>query len=80
MACLHRWYDQSPPGLWLAVRSQVGPVPHTDSVGRSEHGNGMEGLVGAFEPARSVVDWSVATPMFASAVTGFVFMLTRGLA
>lgn len=80
MACLHRWYDQSPPGLWLAVRSQVGPVPHTDSVGRSEHGNGMEGLVGAFEPARSLVDRSVATHMFASTMIGFVLVLTLGLA
>ena len=80
MAYLPRWYDCAPPGLWLAVRSQVDPVPHTDSVGRSEHGIGTEALMGAFEPARRLVDRSVATPMFASTVVGFVFMLTLGLA
>ena len=79
MACLHSWYDYPPAGLWLAVGSQVDPAPHTDSVGRSEHGIGMEGLVGAFEPARSLVDWSVAMPMVASTMIGFVFMPTLGL-
>ena len=78
MACLPRWSDYSPPGLWLAVRSRVDHNPHTDSVGRSEHGIGMEALIGAFEPARSLVDRSVATPVFSE--IGFVSMLTVGLA
>lgn len=80
IAYLPRWYDYPPPGLWLAVRSQVDPDPHTDSVGRSEHGIGTEALMGALEPARSLVDRSVATPMFASARIGFVSMLTLGSA
>lgn len=78
MTCLPRWYDYSPPGLWLAVRSQVDPDPHTDFVGRSEHGIGTEALIGAFEPARSLGDRSAATPVFAE--IGFVSMLTVGLA
>ena len=78
MAHLPRWYDYSPPGLWLAVRSRVDPSPHTDCVGRSEHGIGMEALIGVFEPASSLVDRSVATPMFSE--IGFVSMLTVGLA
>ena len=80
MAYLPRWHDYAPPGLWLAVRPQVDPVPHTDSAGRSEHGIGMETLIGGFERARSLVDRSVATHVFASARIGFVFMLTLGLA
>lgn len=78
MAYLPRWYDYWPPGLWLAVRPQVDPVPHTDSVGRSERGIGTEAFIAAFEPARGLVDRSFATPMFA--VIGFVSMLTVGLA
>ena len=80
MACLPRWNDYAPPCLWLAVRLQVDPVPHTDSVGRSEHGIGAEAVVGAFEPATSLVDRSVATHMFASTMIGFVSILTLGLA
>ena len=49
MAYLSRWYDCPPPGLRLAVRSQVDPDPHTDSVGRSDHGIGTEALIGALE-------------------------------
>jgi len=80
MAYLPRWHDYAPPGLWLAVRLQVDPIPHTDSVGRSERCIGAEALVGAFGPARSLVDRSVATHMFASTMIGFVLMLTLGLA
>lgn len=80
MAYLPRWCDYTPPGLWLAVRLQADPVPHTDLVGRSEHGIGAEAVIGAFEPARSLVDRSVATHMFASTVIGFVVILTLGLA
>lgn len=80
MAHLPRWYDYPPLDLWLAVRSQVDPDPHTDSVGRSDHGIGAEALIGAFGPARSLVDRSIATPMFASAVMGLFLMLALGLA
>lgn len=80
MAYLPRWYDYALPGLWLALRSQVDPDPHTDSVGRSENGIGTEALMGALEPARSLLDRSVATHMFASTVIGFASMLTLGLA
>ena len=80
MAYLPRWYDYPSPGLWLAGRSQADPVPHTNSVGRSERGIGTEALIAALEPARSLVDRSVATPMFALTVIGFVFLLTLGLA
>ena len=80
MAYLPRWYDYSSPRLWLAARLRVDPNPHTDSVGRSEHGVGPEALVGAFEPARSLVDRSAATHMFAWTVIGFIFMLTLGSA
>ena len=80
MARLPRWYDYPPEGLWLAVPLQVDSVPHTDSVGRSEHGIGTEALIGAFEPARSPVDRPVATHMFASTVIGSLSMLALGLA
>ena len=80
MANLHRWYDYSSPGLWLAGRSHVDPVPHTGSVGRSEYETGAEAIVETFEPARSLVDRSVATPMVASIGVGFVLMLILGLA
>lgn len=80
MAYLPRCYDYPPPGLWLAVRSQVDPDPHTDSVGRSEHGIGMEALIGVFEVARSLAGRSVAMHRFASTVIGFVSRLTLGSA
>ena len=48
-----RRHDYPPPGLWLVVRSQVDPDPHTDSVGRSEHGIGTEALIGALEHVRA---------------------------
>lgn len=80
MAYLHRWYGYPRTGPWLAVRSQVDPDPHTDSVGRSECGIGLEAPAAAFEPARSLVDRSVAAPMFASAVIGFASMLALGVA
>ena len=75
-----RWYDYPPEGLWLAVLLQVDSVPHTDSVGRSEHGIGTQAAIGAIEPARSLGDWSVATHMFASTVMGLFSTLARGLA
>ena len=80
MARLHRWYDYPSQGLCLAVRSEVDPAPHTDAVGRFEHDIGAEAVIGAFEPAKSLVDRSVATHMFASTMIGFVLTLTLGLA
>ena len=80
MARLPRWRDYPPEGLWLARPLPLRPVPHTDSVGRSERGIGTEALIGALEPARSPVDRPVATQMFASAVIGLLSMLALGLA
>lgn len=80
MACLPRWYDYPPEGLWLAVPLQVDTVPHTDSVGGSEHGIGPEAVIGAIEPARSLGDRPGATHMFASTVIGSISMLALGLA
>lgn len=80
MAYPPRWYDYPPGGLWLAVPLRVDPVPHTDSVARSEHGIGTEALIGALEPARSPIDRPVATHMFASTVNGLLSMLALGLA
>ncbi len=80
MAYLPSWYDYPPEGLWLAVPLQVDSVPHTESVGRSEHGIGPEAVIGAIEPARSLGDRSVATRMFASTVIGSFSMLALGLA
>ncbi len=80
MDYLPRWYDYPPEGLWLARPLPLRPVPHTDSVGRSEHGIGTQAVIGAIEPARSPVDRPVATHMFASAVIGSLSMLALGLA
>lgn len=80
MAYLPRWNDYPPEGLWLAVPLQVHSAPHTDSVGRSEHGIGTEALIGTFEPIRSLADRSVATHMFASTVMGLFSTLALGLA
>lgn len=55
MAYLPRCYDYTPPGLWLAARLQVDPVPHTDLVGRSEHGIGAEAVI---EPWSQREVWS----------------------
>lgn len=75
-----RWHDYPPPGPWLVVRSQFDPIPHTDSVGRSEHAIGTEALVGALESARSLVKRSVAPRMSGSTVIGLSFMLALGSA
>lgn len=80
MAYPPRWYDYPPGGPWLAVPLQVDSVPHTESVGRSEHGIRTEAFVGAIEPARSLGDRSVAPHMFASTVIGLLSMLALGLA
>lgn len=80
MAHLPRWNDYPPERLWLAVPLQVDSVPHTHSVGKSEHGIGTQAATGAIEPARSLGDWSVATHMFASTVMGLFSTLARGLA
>ena len=74
------WYENVPPDLWLVVRSQVDPLSLADSVRKAVWSVDPEAPLGAFEPARSLVDRSLATRLFASTTVGLFSLLAFVLA
>ena len=74
------WHDYVPPDLWLVIRAQVDPRSVADSVRATMLSVDPEALLGAFEPARRLVDRSVATRLFASTTVGLFSLLAFVLA
>ncbi|MDE0103839.1 MAG: ABC transporter permease, partial [Bryobacterales bacterium] len=69
------WYDYAPADLWLVVRSQLDPLSHAGSIRGVVHGIDPEVPIGAFQPAKSLVDRTIATRVFASTTIGLFSML-----
>lgn len=74
------WHDYAPRDLWLVIRAQVDPLSLADSVRRTVWSVDPEAPLGAFEPARSLVDRSLATRLFASTMVGLFSLLASVLA
>lgn len=74
------WYDHVPRALWLVIRAQVDPLSLSDSVREAVWSVDPEAPLGAFEPARSLVDRSLATRLFASTTVGLFSLLAFVLA
>ena len=74
------WYDYVPPDLWLVIRAQVDPLSLADSVRRAVWSVDPEVPMGALEPARSLMDRSLATRLFASTTVGLFSLLAFVLA
>lgn len=60
----------------MTLHAQVDPLSLSDSVWSVD----LEAPLGAFEPARSLVDWSLATRVFASTIVGLFSLLAFVLA
>ena len=74
------WYDHVPRALWLVIRAQIDPLSLSDSVREAVWSVDPEAPLGAFEPARSLVDRSLATRLFASTTVGLFSLLAFVLA
>ena len=74
------WHNYAPRDLWLVIRAQVDPLSLADSVRRTVWSVDPEAPLGAFEPARSLVDRSLATRLFASTMVGLFSLLAFVLA
>ena len=74
------WYYNVPRALSLVIRSQVDPLSLSDSVRKAVWSVDPEAPVGTFEPARSLVDRSLATRLFASTTVGLFSVLAFVLA
>ncbi len=74
------WYDYVPRALWLVIRAQVDPLSLSESVRTAVWSVDPEAPLGAFEPAKSLVDRSLATRLFASTTVGLFSLLAFVLA
>ena len=74
------WYDNVPRALWLVIRAQVDPLSLSDSVRKAVWSVDPEAPLAAFEPARSLVDRSLATRVFAATTIGLFSLLAFVLA
>ncbi|MCY4596744.1 MAG: ADOP family duplicated permease [Bryobacterales bacterium] len=74
------WYDYVPLDLWLVIRAQVDPLSLAGPVRTAIWSVDPEVPIGALEPARSLVDRSLATRLFASTTVGLFSLLAFLLA
>ena len=74
------WYDYVPQDLWLVIRSQVDTLSLADPVRKAVWRVDPEAPLGALEPARNLVDRSLATRLFASTTIGLFSLLAFVLA
>ena len=74
------WYENVPRSLWLVIRAQVDPLSLSHSVRQAVWSVDPEAPLGTFEPARSLVDRSLATRLFLSTTIGLFSILAFVLA
>ncbi len=74
------WYDSAPDSMWLALRSAHDPAGLADSVRETVWNVDPEVPVAAFEPARNLIDRSVASRLFISTLLGLFSLVAFALA
>ena len=74
------WYNNVPRDLWLVIRAQVDAVSLAGSVRRAVSSVDPEVPMGVLEPAKSLVDRSLATRLFGSTTVGWFSLLAFVLA
>ena len=74
------WYKYAPRDMWLVIHAKVDPLSLADAVRNAVWRVDPEAPLGAFEPARSLVDRTLATRVFASTTIGVFSLLAFVLA
>ncbi|MCY4595106.1 MAG: ABC transporter permease [Bryobacterales bacterium] len=74
------WYKYAPRDMWLVIHAKVDPLSLADAVRDAVSRVDPEAPLGAFEPARSLVDRTLAARLFASTTIGIFSLLAFVLA